>query len=64
MFCHLHGLVHNNETSLEELDARILEMLERNNGTWKCKVCGKVGKKSHMQEHEILRKPTPVMVRR
>jgi len=37
--------------SVEELDAKILEMLESKNGKWACKVCGKVGTKSHMKEH-------------
>merc|ERR1712030_106872 len=34
-----------------ELDPQIEEMIEKNEGIWKCKVCGKTAKKSHIQVH-------------
>ena len=35
-----------------DLDLQILEMIEKSDGVWKCKVCGKTSKQSgHIKEH-------------
>ena len=34
-----------------ELDLQIQEMMEKNGGTWRCKICEKTDTKRHIQEH-------------
>ena len=33
------------------LDQQILSMMEKTNSEWKCNVCGKISKKSHIKDH-------------